>query len=179
MTFKEQVIESIEIPENAQKIVLFLDQQGLNEIQPQWKQFARLNNRIEAYLLMNEKNPLFMKEKIDQLVPIEFSFAKVITEETVQEVLSNQTIGTYLLLGCDSELVRTIKRQAIEIGFSEQEMRLLQVGEKKEKLFCVKCYHYNNLTDEHTVVCNHCQTKLDVSEHYSRVKEAYLGYIAI
>ncbi|MGJ7919762.1 dimethylamine monooxygenase subunit DmmA family protein [Neobacillus sp. LXY-4] len=99
--------------------------------------------------------------------------------DSISSMLTKQPIGTKLFLIGEWEMIEDLKQLAIEAGFTEEEMVVKGIGMKEEKVFCAKCYHLNKKTDQNVVKCDNCNTKLDVSKHYSKRHKAYLGYISM
>ncbi|KAB8137456.1 hypothetical protein F9U64_09460 [Gracilibacillus oryzae] len=169
-TMAQTADHKIELPAYANKIMLILDERGMKELS-----FSELDKTaaiIEVYLLM-EANTTIPNDEVS------YDKLEVIRSLVIPDLLFDQRIGTYVILGCEAGMANSLKKQAEQAGFSDQEIRVLSVGEVEAKLFCVKCYHYNSINSQDTVLCKHCQTKLDVSTHFSRVRDAYLGYVAI
>lgn len=92
---------------------------------------------------------------------------------------SQQKMGTYLYLSGKWEFVNRLKNLALEAGFSEYEMQMKVLGNIRKKLICCKCHGVNDVDEELHISCRHCGLKLEVSNHYSRRLEAYLGYSSI
>lgn len=109
-------------------------------------------------------------------------FSKItFSQDNMNQILQSQEIGTRLFLLGKWSMVEELKKMAISIGFTDEEMDIYGVGEKIDYIFCAKCYQFsmkpNPLHGETT--CSHCQTSLDVSSHFSKRLNAYLGYIHV
>lgn len=88
-------------------------------------------------------------------------------------------MGTYLYISGTSDFVKRIKGIAMDSGFSEHDMQLHTIGPVSKKLLCCTCHRENEVSDQTDIVCGHCGQKLEVSDHYSRRLDAYLGYVTI
>lgn len=97
----------------------------------------------------------------------------------VSNILSQQRIGTHLFICGKWSMIQAIKEKAYNVGFTESEIQTMGIGPKEEKVFCVKCYSYNLMKKENNILCEHCNTLLNVSNHFSKRLNAYLGYIHI
>lgn len=77
-------------------------------------------------------------------------------------------------------MINSVKEMAYISGFTDDEIQYKGLGQKKEKIMCVKCYslNQNQMDDEvDVIICKHCNAMLEVSNHYSKRHAAYLGYI--
>lgn len=116
-----------------------------------------------------------MKESI----PFDFHVLEDPHDAFLQLWLSQQKMGTYLYIAGKSEFVKSVKNLALDIGFSDYEMQAAVIGTVKKKLVCSTCHGLNDVDDQTHAVCAHCEQELEVSSHYSRRLDAYLGYVSI
>ncbi len=123
-----------------------------------------------------------IKQVMAENVP--FDFHLLDDEPTTQSELfltlwfNQQKMGTYLYLSGRWEMTDEVKKLAIKLGFSEQEMQINVWGASKKNLLCCKCHGINEIDDLVQITCLHCGLELSVSDHYSRRLDAYLGYVA-
>jgi len=101
------------------------------------------------------------------------------TDEEIQSILDKQMMGTKLFISGSWSMVREVKEIAYAAGFTDEEIQAREIGEKEEKVYCVKCYKFSRKTESNELACEHCNTLLDVSGHYSKTLDSYLGYIHI
>lgn len=97
----------------------------------------------------------------------------------LEDFLRSQKMGTFLYLAIPfSELQRF--RTAIEdIGYSDEEVQYIGYGEKIISLFCCRCHEINKTKHEQKrLFCQGCGLDLEVSDHYSDLHDAFLGYVA-
>lgn len=101
------------------------------------------------------------------------------TEAEVLPILKRATMGTKLVLIGEWKLVRSIIQLATFVGFTDEEMIIKGLGDKEEQVFCLKCYQLNTKTDTAVISCSHCGQVLEVSSHYSKRHDAFLGFISL
>lgn len=97
--------------------------------------------------------------------------------KNISEVLDRQKMGTQLYISAKWEDAITIFTAAIEAGFSEDEIQTLIFGEKRRYVYCIKCYHLQEVDAEDTdTICNHCQISLEIGPFFSKERKGYIGY---
>lgn len=95
------------------------------------------------------------------------------------DLLSNQSIGTYLYILTSWELLEPLARYAEEAGFSDAEMECHGFGPRSKQVFCSACQKLNQVLQETRIICRYCGEALSVSDHYSKRLQAFLGYTSI
>ncbi len=182
--FKDQEFELIveedpyfELHHNCQKMLLIIDQSALFVNLAEIDFLSLKNIEFNVFVIAEEKDPIldYLQEKYDRNITILSSF----TADDVQAVLDKQLIGTKLFISGDWSMVRDIKQAGYSVGFTDKEMQTKEIGIKEEKVYCVKCYNHNMKTNRSEITCVHCHTVLDVSNHFSKRLDAYLGYIHV
>ncbi|WP_318503710.1 dimethylamine monooxygenase subunit DmmA family protein [Bacillus sp. T3] len=133
---------------------------------------------VTIYFTSNKKSDNSVLDFTEKL-GVEVAFLQDYYPEMVTPILSKAKMGTKLYLIGEWKMVLDIKQQALEFGFTEEEIIAKGIGEKEEHVFCVKCYHINKKTEKTVIRCEKCQQKLDVSAHYSKRHDAYLGFISL
>ena len=97
--------------------------------------------------------------------------------KNISEVLDRQKMGTQLYISAKWDDAVTIFMAAIEAGFSEDEIQTLISGEKRRFVYCIKCYHLQEVeADETDTICYHCQISLEIGPFFSRERKGYIGY---
>jgi hypothetical protein len=97
--------------------------------------------------------------------------------ETISELLDRQVMGTHLYISARWDAAVTIFNEAIDAGFSEDEIQVHISGEKKRYVYCIKCYHLQEAAAEETdTICHHCQISLEIGPFFSRERKGYIGY---
>ena len=103
--------------------------------------------------------------------------AKNIKLENISELLESQKMGTQLYISAKWDDAVTIFIEAIEAGFSQDEIQTFILGEKRRYVYCLKCYHLQEVKAEETdTICLHCQISLEIGPFYSRERKGYIGY---
>lgn len=120
-----------------------------------------------------------VQQAMEVKVPFDFLVIENESDSFLDLWLSLQKMGTYLYLSGKWEFVNRLKNLALEAGFSEFEMQMKVMGSIRKKLICCKCHGVNDVDDELHITCKHCGLELEVSNHYSRRLDAYLGYSSI
>jgi hypothetical protein len=100
----------------------------------------------------------------------------------VDDLLGKQKIGTYLYVAAERERLREVRCLANKLGYSCQEAQFIRVGEEERRVFCCRCHVLsrveNTVNTGEYINCKACSLKLELSDHYSPIKDAYLGYVA-
>ena len=123
---------------------------------------------------------ILVRQAIDENVPFDFHILQEESEESlVNDWFSKQKMGAYLYISGTGDFVKRMQSRAKEAGFSEHDMQSLTTGPIMKKLICCTCHGDNEVVDQYHVVCVHCGQDLEVSDHYSRRLDAYLGYVTI
>ncbi|KMY42719.1 dimethylamine monooxygenase subunit DmmA family protein [Peribacillus loiseleuriae] len=176
----ELVVEEdpyFELHHGCQKMLLFIDQSALFVNLAEIDFLSLKNIEFNVFVIAEEKDPVldYLQHKHGNNIKILSSF----TADNIQAVLDQQLIGTKLFISGDWPLVRDVKQAAYEAGFTDAEIQTKEIGKKEEKVYCVKCYNHNEKTNSSEIKCEHCHTVLDVSNHFSKRLDAYLGYIQV
>ncbi|MCM3574914.1 hypothetical protein M3172_17100 [Mesobacillus subterraneus] len=123
---------------------------------------------------------ILVRQAMDENVPFDFQiFSEESEEGFVDEWFSQQKMGAYLYISGKADFVKRMQGEAIKAGFSEHDWQLLTIGSAKKRLVCCTCHSESEVEDETHVTCIHCGQELEVSDHYSRRLDAYLGYVSI
>jgi dimethylamine monooxygenase subunit C len=123
---------------------------------------------------------ILVHQALNENMPFEFHILQEESEDGfVNEWFSKQKMGTYLYISGTSDFVKKITAVAMKAGFSQHDMQSLTIGTARKKLICCTCHGENEVLDQSNIVCGHCGQKLEVSDHYSRRLDAYLGYVTI
>ncbi|KPB04573.1 hypothetical protein [Bacillus sp. CHD6a] len=100
----------------------------------------------------------------------------------VEKKFEMQKIGTFLYVAAEAKKLRKIKSTAGKLGYTSDETQYIIVGEEEKRIFCCRCHFVSSVDhtlyrDKH-VNCAACSLQLVLSDHYSPVKDAYLGNVA-
>lgn len=127
----------------------------------------------------NETEPIhqFIKEIGNEREYELFEIDDEIQFEQLNNLLNIQQMGTQLYIYAKWEEAEKIFTAAVEAGFSEDEIQVLINGKRKKFVYCIKCYHLQEVSIEDTdVICDHCQISLEIGPFFSRERKGYIGY---
>ncbi len=122
---------------------------------------------------------LLVHQTMEENVPFDFHIIEQESESFLNHWFSHQKMGTYLYISGHRNFVNRVKTLAMEAGFSEYEMQMKVIGPLIKKVICCKCHGVNEVDDDLYIACKQCGLELEVSNHYSRRLDAYLGYFSI
>jgi dimethylamine monooxygenase subunit C len=143
---------------NKRKYLFLADRIGMTILNPMIKQ-AKINNESIEIVLFNKQ--------------IDFQ------QTDINQWLGEQLMGTYLYVSLPWEELHPFKQKVEEIGYSEEEYQCFGYGEKIKNVFCCRCHGITHVGNEKVeVICLHCNLLLEVSDHYSTLRDAFLGYVA-
>ncbi|MEH7110280.1 dimethylamine monooxygenase subunit DmmA family protein [Bacillus sp. JJ1764] len=101
----------------------------------------------------------------------------VVQLHDTKKILECQKMGTQLYISAKWNDAATIFSAAIEAGFSGDEIQTLISGEKRRYVYCMKCYHLQEVQPKETeTICYHCQISLEIGPFFSRERKGYIGY---
>ncbi|MEO2077911.1 MAG: hypothetical protein ABGX20_21505 [Bacillus sp. (in: firmicutes)] len=93
--------------------------------------------------------------------------------------VSRQKMGCFLYAATAWNTLKKLKQLAEEAGFSEEETQYIGCGKQLIKVFCCRCHGLSILEKgQPERTCDHCELLLEVSDHYSPLRDAFLGYVA-
>jgi hypothetical protein len=167
-----------ELQSNTRKVLFLMDElaifEGLAIIH--FLLFKKIE--ISLYVKIEQKQEKMMGY-VQNLLPNCIKFISTYSYQEMLPILDEQLIGTRLFISGTWPMISEIKKVAYTAGFTDEEIQCKGIGRKHENVFCVKCYRLNGKKNEYEMVCEHCNTTLDVSTHFSRRLDAYLGYIKL
>lgn len=92
---------------------------------------------------------------------------------------SLQKMGSYLYVAAEWNTLKNLKQLAEDVGYSEEEAQYIGYGKQQIKVFCCRCHGISVLEKgQPERNCDHCGLLLEVSDHYSQLRDAFLGYVA-
>ncbi|CAH2713118.1 hypothetical protein BACCIP111895_00251 [Neobacillus rhizosphaerae] len=150
----ETIVEKFTVRRDRRKLMIISAEPKEADI---IEQFINHINGLKEYELIEMKDELQLKN--------------------ISEVLDRQKMGTQLYISAKWDDAVTIFMAAIEAGFSEDEIQTLISGEKRRYVYCIKCYHLQEVEAEETdTICYHCQISLEIGPFFSRERKGYIGY---
>ncbi len=135
------------------KHLVIYDQEGLNDVKKFLKNVQQKNLEYELYDISDS---LDLNE--------------------LRVVLYKQKMGTQLYLASKWDNAVTAFTEAVEAGFTEDEILTVIYGEKKRYTYCVKCYNLSEIGHDEKAQCSHCGTHIIVEKYFSKVRKGYIGY---
>lgn len=145
---------------SKRKYLFLADQQGMTILNPIIEQAIANNDSFELVFLGKQNEPESPQTDITHW-------------------LINQKMGTYLYVALPWKELNPIKLMIEKVGFSEEEYRSFGYGDKPRNVFCCRCHGITVVANEEVEIsCPHCHLLLEVTDHYSPLRDAYLGYVA-
>jgi dimethylamine monooxygenase subunit C len=122
---------------------------------------------------------VLVQQAMKENVPFDFHVLDDVTDSFLGQWFDQQKMGTYLYISGRWESVKRVGILALEAGFFEHEMQWKVIDHGRKAVMCCKCHGVNEDGGNSHITCQHCGIRLEVSDHYSRRLEAYLGYVTI
>ncbi|MCL7748513.1 dimethylamine monooxygenase subunit DmmA family protein [Halalkalibacter alkaliphilus] len=162
----------------CQKILLFVEEQYMSD------SIELLEATIEQnipFQLFTNKQPILSHLVTNRLKEIESNtYITMFWKNEINILLANQKIGTKLFIFGSWKMVNKLKRAALNQGFTNEDLYGIGYGEKEKNVYCIKCSKLNHMYEQiNEIMCEQCQSTLNVSNHYSSRIDAYLGYLVI
>jgi dimethylamine monooxygenase subunit C len=150
-------------------------------IQTERRKFTFVPNRRKSLILAEETDMEAVNELLRELKNggAAYSLIDAGEKKEIADLFARQKIGTYLYLAGTPQRIKEWTAMAVEAGFTEEEMQTVCCGAEEQRLFCAHCHHIQTIGKEDSVRCSHCGMQLEVSSHYSRLHDAYYGYIQL
>lgn len=165
---------NFEIHSRTKKIICVIDDCTLHDNIALLMSFT--NIPTDVYIKISQHQEEMMKYVKTQLTG-NIHFLSSFDYEEMQSIFDDSLINTQLYISGSGSLITYIKELAYSFGLTDDNIQCKGIGHKREQVFCVKCYHLNLKKNE--VICEHCKTKLSVSNHFSKRLGAYLGYVNV
>lgn len=118
-------------------------------------------------------------DHIQHITHNKINYVSSFENDLIESLLNEQLIGTRIFISGPWAMFKQIKAIANTAGFTDEEIYFNGAEERNNKVYCVKCYSYNKSQNTNQITCEHCNTILDVSRHFSKRLDAYLGYIQV
>ena len=99
-------------------------------------------------------------------------------EARLQKILEQAYMGTRFYAVGSEQFVQNLRGLARSFGMLEEEINLEIVNRKARNIYCSTCHRINPQVQTNIITCSGCGIKLEVWEHFSRLKNAYLGVCA-
>ncbi|MGD6964246.1 dimethylamine monooxygenase subunit DmmA family protein [Fictibacillus phosphorivorans] len=97
----------------------------------------------------------------------------------LEDFLKSQKMGTFVYLAIPFLVLQQFRKALEDIGYLEEDVQYIGYGERKIPVFCCRCHEINMSNQEQNrLLCDRCSLELEVSDHYSAMHNAFLGYVA-
>lgn len=161
----------------CRKVLFLIDESELFDSLATIDAFSQ--NRIEAEIYVKtDRQQGEILEDIQHKTSIKINYIPSFENDKIESLLNEQLIGTKIFISGPWSMIKQIKEIASTVGFTDEEIYYNGSGEEDKKVYCVKCYSYNKAEkNSNEITCGHCNAVLDVSKHFSKRLDSYLGYI--
>mgnify|MGYP001430065030 FL=1 len=150
----ETLREEFDLPTNRKKALAIYEKKASNVIEPFLKDLESQGAQVQAIIIDEDT-----------------------TNKDMNEVLYSQKMGTQLFIASDWHKARDIFDEAVEAGFTEDEIQTYITGEKSRDVYCMKCFSLTEIgTEEEEIDCGHCGAGLEVGPFFSKIRKGYIGY---
>ena len=129
-------------------------------------------NRDRLHILQLGTTKIKQDLKIEQFCSIENLQARLI------EILDRAMMGMRFYAIGSEQFVWNLRGCARSFGLSEAEISLEVIDSEAKNIYCSNCQTINHLVENNIFTCFNCGIELEVLEHFSRLKNAYLGICA-
>ncbi|VEP16356.1 conserved hypothetical protein [Hyella patelloides LEGE 07179] len=99
-------------------------------------------------------------------------------QKKLREILERAYIGTRFYAIGSAQFIYDVENCARSFGMSEEEISLEVFDSKARRVYCSTCHTINYPVSTNLITCSGCGIKLEIWEHFSRLKNAYLGVCA-
>ncbi|MCH6269253.1 dimethylamine monooxygenase subunit DmmA family protein [Neobacillus citreus] len=161
----------------CRKVLFLIDESNLFNSLATIDMLSQNNIETEIYVKTDRQQGK-MIDNIQHKTSNKINYVSSFENDKVESLLNGQLIGTRIFISGPWSMIRQIKEIASSVGFTDEEIHYHGSDEEGKRVYCVKCYSYNKAEiDSNEITCSHCNTVLDVSKHFSKRLDSYLGYI--
>jgi dimethylamine monooxygenase subunit C len=137
----------------------------------------------EYLFCADQKGMEIFQKIIEKIQETNLAYEVRFIESTdISHWLSQQKMGSYLYVAAPFKQLKYISHLAQTIGFTTEEAQYIGYGVQNRNVFCCRCHGLTEIEIsqqvQHEIQCLHCNLQLSVSDHYSSLRDAYLGYLA-
>ncbi|WP_157950989.1 dimethylamine monooxygenase subunit DmmA family protein [Peribacillus acanthi] len=135
------------------------------------------------YLFIGDRRGMEIFKKIIGIVQetkLAYEMRLLEESENISDWLSQQKMGSFLYVAAPFETLKTIGHLVQTIGFTDEEAQYIAHGVEKRNVFCCRCHGITEIEIQvqPEIICLHCDLLMSISDHYSPILDAYLGYVA-
>lgn len=91
------------------------------------------------------------------------------------KILDRAKMGVRFYAIGSEQFIWNLRGYARNFGLSNAEISLQAIDSKAKNIYCSNCQTINHLVEANILTCDNCDIKLEVLEHFSPLKNAYLG----
>ncbi|MFK2825550.1 dimethylamine monooxygenase subunit DmmA family protein [Bacillus sp. B190/17] len=146
------------------------------------KETITFNNKRKKHLIIYDQKAVSDVKQVlaaDSQEALEyehFEMGDSINLQDLRTLLYSQKMGTHLYIASDWDHAVTAFTEAIEAGFTEDEIQTIIYGPKRRYIYCMKCYQTSETSYDDEVQCTHCDAYMEVGPFFSKVRKGYIGY---
>lgn len=96
----------------------------------------------------------------------------------LSEILNHSCMGMRFYAVGSERFIWNLQGYVRSFGLAAEEINLEAVSHEVKDVYCSNCLTINSLVKSNIFICDSCGIKLEVIEHFSRLKNAYLGICA-
>jgi hypothetical protein len=94
----------------------------------------------------------------------------------ITSFLSTAPLNSTVYIAGSEPFIWKIAKSVKTIGLMDEQIKMLKPESKQRDLFCVHCFTITPGVIQTPAQCNECKRFLSVTEHFSKLHSAYLGY---
>ncbi|KAB7704470.1 hypothetical protein F9802_17430 [Bacillus aerolatus] len=146
------------------------------------KEELTFNDKRRKHLIIYDQKAVsdikqvLAKDSQEELEYEHFEIEKSVNLQDLRTLLYSQKIGTHLYIASDWDHAVTVFTEAVEAGFTEDEIQTIIYGPKRRYIYCMKCYNTSEINYDDEVQCTHCDAHMEVGPFFSKVRKGYIGY---
>lgn len=116
----------------------------------------------------------FCNNKNKKLVSCGESEAEI--DRVLDSELATAPLGTMVYLEGTEAFIWCVANKLENKGLVSEQIEMLQPISNQRNVFCVHCLNINHNVTESPAACSDCNRMLAVTDHFSKLHTAYLGY---
>lgn len=138
--------------------------------------------KLTKYAFLHIKAPS-VPEKVEEIINKRLPFLPVhfsrLEPTSLFGYLQQEATGTHVFLIGTRKEITGWETICVQVGFPLDAIHEFELESDIKQVFCVKCYSLQQHQIGEPIFCSKCHVQLDVSNHFSKQHNAYLGYIRI
>jgi hypothetical protein len=102
--------------------------------------------------------------------------SEVDIDQVLESELAPAPLGTMIYLAGTEAFMWNAANKLANKGLVSEQIEMLQPTSNQRNVFCVHCLTINQNVTESPATCSGCNRLLAVTDHFSKLHSAYLGY---